>query len=238
MSITGMFGPVVNTLAILLGGLFGLVFGRIFPARMKKTVIQGIGLSVLLIGVNMALETKNSLVVIASLVLGGLAGEWINIELRLEQLGTWFERKLSHVRGSGNFSKAFVSTSLIYCVGAMAIMGSLESGLKGNNSILYAKSLLDGISALVFASSMGIGVLAAALPVLVYEGGLTLLAGLLQSILSPDVIAEMSATGGLLILGIGFNILEIKAIKVGNLLPGIFFSIPLTIWFTHLHLGA
>ncbi|WP_240986692.1 DUF554 domain-containing protein [Acididesulfobacillus acetoxydans] len=233
-----MFGPVVNTAAILLGGLLGLISGRVLPARMKKTVIQGIGLSVLLIGVNMALETKNSLTVIASLVLGGLVGEWINIELRLEQLGTWFERKLSHVRGAGNFSKAFVTTSLIYCVGAMAIMGSLESGLKGNNSILYAKSMLDGISALVFASSMGIGVLAAALPVLVYEGGLTLLAGLLQGILSPDVIAEMSATGGLLILGIGFNILEIKEIKVGNLLPGIFFSIPLTILFTHLHLGA
>ncbi|CAA7599812.1 Protein of unknown function (DUF554) [Acididesulfobacillus acetoxydans] len=238
MTITGMFGPVVNTAAILLGGLLGLISGRVLPARMKKTVIQGIGLSVLLIGVNMALETKNSLTVIASLVLGGLVGEWINIELRLEQLGTWFERKLSHVRGAGNFSKAFVTTSLIYCVGAMAIMGSLESGLKGNNSILYAKSMLDGISALVFASSMGIGVLAAALPVLVYEGGLTLLAGLLQGILSPDVIAEMSATGGLLILGIGFNILEIKEIKVGNLLPGIFFSIPLTILFTHLHLGA
>lgn len=233
-----MLGTIVNSAAIVLGGLLGLLFGRALPEKMKSTVIQGIGLAVLLIGVSMALETKNPLIVIASLVLGGLIGEWIDIELRLQQLGDWFERKLSKLKTAGNFSKAFVSTSLIYCVGAMAIMGSLESGLKGNNSILFAKSMLDGISALVFASSLGIGVVAAAIPVFLYQGSITLAAGMLQSVLSSSVIAEMSATGGLLILGIGFNILEIKEIKVGNLLPGIFFSVPLTIWFTHLHLGA
>lgn len=138
----------------------------------------------------------------------------------------------------GNFTKAFVTSSLIYCVGAMAIMGSLESGLKGVHDILYAKAMLDGISAIVFTSSMGIGVLASVIPVFLYQGGITISAGLLQSVLSTPVITEMSATGGLLIIGIGITILEIKEIKVGNLLPGIFAAIPLTIIFSAFHLGS
>ena len=233
-----MLGTIVNTLAIILGGLIGLLFGQALPEKMKRTVIQGIGLSVLLIGGSMALQTKNSLIVIASLVLGGILGEWIDIELRLQHIGEWLEGKLSKGRPSGGFTSAFVTTSLIYCVGAMAIMGSLESGLNGNHNILFAKSMLDGISALVFASSMGIGVLASAVPVFLYQGAITLTAGLLQGILSPQVIAEMGATGGLLIVGIGINILEIKEIKVGNLLLAIFIAIPITILFTRLHLGV
>ncbi|MHB1652535.1 MAG: DUF554 domain-containing protein [Desulfitobacteriaceae bacterium] len=232
-----MLGTIVNTLAIVLGSLFGLLSGQALPERMKSTIIQGIGLAVLLIGLSMALQTKNPLIVIASLVVGGILGEWVDIELQLKKLGDWFERKITSQKGKGNFSKAFVTTSLIYCVGAMSIMGSLESGLKGNYSILYAKSMLDGITAIVFASSMGIGVLASAIPVFLYQGSITLAAGLLQGILSSNIVAEMSATGGLLIVGIGLNILEIKEIKVGNLLPGILVSIPLTIWFTKLHLG-
>jgi hypothetical protein len=232
-----VLGTIVNTAAIVLGGLLGLLFGQALPEKMKRTVIQGIGLAVLLIGGSMALQTKNPLIVIASLVLGGVIGEWIDIELRLQHFGEWLEKKLAkngHVTG---FTKAFVTASLIYCVGAMAIMGSLESGLRGNYNILFAKSMLDGISALVFASSMGIGVLVSALPVLIYQGAITMSAGLLQGILSAQVISEMSAAGGLLILGIGFNILEFKEIKVGNLLPAIFIAIPLTIVFAKYHLG-
>jgi len=229
-----MLGTIVNAISIILGSLIGIFFGRALPEKMKDTVIQGIALSVLLIGGSMALQTKNPLIVIASLVVGGIIGEWIDIELRLQQLGNWFERKAARQDNKGNFSKAFVTTSLIYCVGAMAIMGSLESGLKGNHSILYAKSMLDGISAIVFASSMGIGVMASAIPVFLYQGAITLAAGLLQGVLSGNVVAEMSATGGLLIVGIGINILAIKEIKVGNLLPGIFLSIFFTLLFTHL----
>lgn len=228
----------MNTVAILLGGLVGLMFGQALPDRIKKTVIQGIGLAVLLIGASMALQTKNTLVVIASLVLGGIVGELIDIERQLQKFGQWLEQKFSKNGQESGFTKAFVTASLIYCVGAMAIMGALESGLKGNYTILYAKSMLDGISALVFASSMGIGVLASALPVLLYQGLITLSAGLLQGVLSAEVINEMGATGGLLIVGIGFNILEIKEIKVGNLLPGLFIAIPIALLFTRLHIGV
>lgn len=232
-----MLGTIVNTIAIVFGGLLGLLFGQALPDKIKRTVIQGIGLVVLLIGGSMALQTKNSLVVIASLVLGGIIGESIDIELRLQHLGQWLERKFAKNGQGTGFTKAFVTASLIYCVGAMAIMGSLESGLRGNHNILFAKSMLDGISAIVFASSMGIGVLVSAIPVLVYQGAITLAAVFLQGVLSPQVIAEMGATGGLLIVGIGFNILEIKEIKVGNLLPAIFIAVPVTLFFTKLHLG-
>lgn len=227
----------MNTVAILFGGLLGLLFGQALPEKIKKTVIQGIGLAVLLIGGSMALKTNNPLVVIASLVLGGIVGELINIEQRLQEFGQWLERKLPKNGQGAGFTKAFVTASLIYCVGAMAIMGALESGLRGNHTILYAKSMLDGISALVFASSMGIGVLASAIPVFLYQGLITFSAGLLQGVLSSQVINEMGATGGLLIVGIGLNVLEIKEIKVGNLLPGIFIAIPIAMMFTRLHLG-
>lgn len=232
-----MLGTIVNTLAIVIGGLIGLLFGKAFPEKIKKTVIQGIGLAVLLIGGSMALQTKNPLIIILSLVLGGILGEWIDIELRLQKLGEWLECKFSKKGQGSGFTKAFVTTSLIYCVGAMAIMGSLESGLTGRHNILFAKSMLDGITALIFASSMGIGVLVSALPVLLYQGAITMAAGLLQTVLSSQVIAEMSAAGGLLILGIGFNILEIKEIKAGNLLPAIIVVVPITLLFTKFHLG-
>ncbi|MDA8226581.1 MAG: DUF554 domain-containing protein [Desulfitobacterium hafniense] len=231
-----MLGTIVNAVAILVGGVLGMVFGKALPEKMKSTVIQGIGLAIILIGMSMALQTKNPLIVIASLVIGGVIGEWVDIELRLKQLGQWLELKLSKGRERGQFTKAFVTTSLIYCVGAMAIMGALESGLKGIHNILYAKSMLDGISAIVFASSMGVGVLASSVPVFLYQGGITVSASLLQGILSSAVVAEMSATGGLLIVGIALNILEIKEIKVGNLLPGIFVAIPLTLLFARFNL--
>jgi len=232
-----MLGTIVNTIAIVIGGLVGLLFGQAFPEKIKKTVIQGIGLAILLIGGSMALQTKNPLILISSLVFGGIIGEGIDIELRLQHLGQWLERKFSKKGNGAGFTQAFVTTSLIYCVGAMSIMGSLESGLNGNHNILFAKSMLDGITALIFASSMGAGVLVSALPVFIYQGSITMAAGLLHGVLSTQVIAEMSATGGLLILGIGFNILELKEIKVGNLLPAIFIAVPITLLITRLHLG-
>jgi len=232
-----VLGTFVNTIAIVVGGLVGLFFGQAFPDKIKKTVIQGIGLAILLIGGSMALQTKNPLIIISSLVLGAIIGELIDIELRLQHFGEWLERKFAKKGQVTGFTKAFVTTSLIYCVGAMAIMGSLESGLNGNHNILFAKSMLDGITAVIFASSMGIGVLVSALPVFLYQGSITMAAVLLQGILSPPVIAEMSATGGLLILGIGFNILELKEIKVGNLLPAVFIVVPITLLFTSFHIG-
>lgn len=223
-----MLGTIVNVAAIFFGGIIGLLFGKALPDKMKNTIIQGIGLAVILIGLSMALKTNEALVVIASLVLGGIIGELIDIEYQLEKCGNWMARRSSKGDGNSNFTKGFVSASLMYCVGAMAIMGALESGLKGQHDILFAKSMLDGISSIVLASSMGIGVLVSALPVLIYQGGITLLAVFLQGVLTDAVVAEMNATGGLLIVGIGINLLGIMEIKVGNLLPGIIMAIPLT----------
>jgi len=232
-----VFGTLVNAGAIVLGGFLGLIFGQALSDKMKTTLLQGIGLAVLLIGGSMAIKTENALVVISSLVIGGALGAWWDIEEQLQRFGSWLETKLARNGQKGQFTNAFVTTSLIYCVGAMAIMGALEAGLHQNYDILFAKAMLDGISALVFASSMGIGVLASAIPVLIYQGLITLSAGLLQGVLSPEVITEMSATGGLLIIGVGLKILEIKEIKVGNLLPAIFVAIPVTLLLMKLNLG-
>ncbi len=227
-----MLGTTVNFFAIIVGGFAGIIFGKIFPEKLKATLIQGLGLTVIAIGLQMALKTGNILVVIASLVLGGIIGESIDIEARLNNFGQYLEKTFSR-SGQGKFTKAFVTTSLIYCVGAMAIVGALEDGLKNNHSILFAKSALDGITAIIFSSSMGIGVLFAAIPVFLYQGCIALFAGLLQGVLSDPVVTEISAVGGLLILGIGINMLGIKEIKIGNLLPGIFIAIPLVIILQH-----
>ncbi len=220
-----MVGTFVNAAAIILGTLAGMIFKKGIPERVRRTILHGIGLAVILIGLQMSLQTRQVLVVVISLVLGGLTGELLNIEGGLERLGQWLESKVGGTQR--DMGKAFVTTSLIYCVGAMAIMGSIEDGLYNNPGILLTKAALDGISAIVFASTMGPGVAFSAFPVLVYQGSITLLAAHVKGFLSAAAVAEMSATGGLLIVGIGLNILNIVEIKVGNLLPAIFYAIPL-----------
>jgi len=217
-----MFGTIVNAAAIIIGGLMGMLLQGGIKPRSKETILHGLALAVMLIGVKMALTTENALIVIGSLVLGGLVGEWLDIEGRLYALAQRAEKRF--VRGEGRAGQAFVSTTLIYCVGAMAITGSLQSGLTGEHSILYAKAMLDGVSAVVFASTMGVGVVFSGLSVLVYQGTITLLAGVIAPLLTPAAITEMSATGGLLIVAIGINILELKQIRIGNLLPSMLFA--------------
>ncbi len=222
-----MLGTVVNVITIILGSSLGLILKKGIPERYKETVMQGIGLAVLLIGLKMAFQANNELIVILSLVIGGLVGESLKIDYYLDVLA----QKLQGAVGAkeGDFVKAFVTTSLVYCVGAMAIMGPIESGLTGNHKILFAKSTLDGISAVVFASTLGVGVIFSALPVFIYQGGITILAVALKDILSQPVIDYMTATGGLLIVAIGLNILGIKELKVANLLPAVFVSIAFTL---------
>ncbi len=219
-----MIGTIINTLAILLGSLAGILLRKGLPQRLRETVMQGLGLCVLIIGVLSAIKTQDMMAVIISIVVGGLIGALLNIEKRLDQLGLRMQKLLAgkHDAGDNLFAKGFVTASLIYCVGAMAIVGSLESGLKGDHSTLIAKSALDGISAIVFASTMGPGVALSALAVLVYQGSISLLAGWASPLFTPVLIAEMSAVGGLLIIGIGLNLLYDKRIAVGNLLPAIF----------------
>ncbi len=219
-----MFGTVVNTLAILVGSLSGLILKGGIPKSYMDTVMQGIGLSVVLIGLKGALQTNDILLVIFSMAIGGVIGEFFRIEDRLEQLGRWLESKFAKA-GDGSFARGFVAASLLFCVGSMAIVGSLESGLTGNHQTLFAKSVLDGVSSVIFASTFGLGVLFSAFSVFLYQGMITLLASLIKPFLIPSVIAQMSAVGGLLIAAIGFNMMEFKRIRVGNILPAI--AIPL-----------
>ncbi len=220
-----MTGTLVNAAAIIAGSLLGILLKKGLPERLRQTLMHAIGLGVLLIGLRMALQSENLLIILASLVLGGIVGELIDIELYLEKFGRFIQ---SRVDENSSIAKAFVTSSLLYCVGSMAVMGALESGLTGNHTTLYAKSILDGVTSIIFASTLGIGVLFSALPVLVYQGAITLAASLVQPLLTPAAVAEMTGTGGLLIIGIGLNVLEIKKIKVGNLLPGILFALILT----------
>lgn len=215
-----MFGTYVNTAAIIVGSIIGIILKGGIPQRYTTAIMQAISLAILLIGIKMALKSDDIMLMIFSLAFGSIIGELLKIEEHLEKLGKWLESKLSG-RADG-FSKGFVTATLIFCVGSMAIVGSLESGLTGNHQTLFAKSMLDGISSIIFASSLGIGVMFSAFSVLVYQGIITLSATLIKPFLIPSVITQMSAVGGLLITAISINILEIKRIKVGNMLPAIF----------------
>lgn len=228
-----LLGTIVNALAVVGGSLLGLIFRGGIPEKYNETVIKSISLAVVLIGIMNALKVQDLLLVIFSLAIGSLIGEHINIEEKLDNLGNWVEKKFS--RGSGSIAKGFVTASLLYCVGSLAIVGSLESGLSNNHQTLFAKSVIDGITSIVFASSMGIGVLLSAIPIFLYQGFITLSASFMKQFLVEAVITDMSAIGGLLIIGIGLNILEIKKIKVGNMLPAIF--IPLVYYMIRLALG-
>jgi len=215
-----LLGTVVNAIAIIVGSLIGLVFRGGIPAKYSETVMQAMGLAVILIGVMAAIQTDDLLLVIISLATGSVIGEFAAIEDRLEAMGRWFEKKLS--KSGSDISRGFVTATLLFCVGSMAVVGSLESGLTGNHRILFAKALIDGISSIIFSASLGIGVMLSALSVFIYQGTLTLSASFMKQLLIPEVVVQMSAVGGLLIMAIGFNLLEIKKIKVGNMLPAIF----------------
>lgn len=217
-----MLGTVVNMAAIVAGALIGVFLRKGISARYKEIIMQGIGLSVALIGLNMALKTNNELIVIFSMVAGGFIGETLDIDRMMESLG---EKLKKLVSGDGDFVRGFVVSSLVYCVGAMSIMGSLESGLNGDHSILFAKSLIDGVSAIIFASTMGWGVVFSGFSVLLYQGSITLLAGAVKVFMTDAVLAEMTATGGLLIIAVSSNLLGIKQFKVANLIPAIFVAV-------------
>ena len=217
-----MIGTLINVAAIVLGSALGLLLRRGMKPRVSQTVMQGVGLSVVLIGLLGALETQNTLLVILSMVVGGVAGSLIDIQGNMDRLGAFAQRKLSHGDENSTFSKGFVTASLVFCVGAMAVVGSLDSGIRGDHSTLIAKAALDGVASVVFASSLGIGVMLSAVPVLIYQGAIALLGTAVAPLLGDAVVLEMSAVGGLLIVGIGLNMMLDKDIHVANLLPAIF----------------
>lgn len=217
-----MKGTIVNTLAVLAGSGIGLVLKRGISERFRQTILQGVALAVLLIGLQMAQKTHNVLIVIVSLVLGAIIGEAADLDGSLNRFGAWMDKRFRGVQGG--VSEGFITASLMFCVGAMAIVGAIQDGLTGDASTLYAKSMLDFISAVVFASTFGIGVALSAGSVLVYQGTITILASILSSYASTGLMDEMTAVGGLLIVGLSFTMLEIKKVKVVNLLPAIFIA--------------
>lgn len=218
-----MIGAIVNTLAAVVGGLLGSLLKKGIPERFADLVQKGLALCVLYIGIKGSLVGTNTLVTILSLVLGAILGELLNIDGAIERLGAWAQRKLS--KGGSRLGEGFVTASLLFCVGSMAVVGSLQSGLTGNHETIFTKSMLDFVSAIILASTLGLGVCLSGIFVLVYQGAIVLLARWAAPILSDYVVAEMSCAGSLLIVALGLNMLGITKLKVANLLPAMFLPI-------------
>ena len=221
-----LIGTLINVVAIVVGTLVGFALKQRLPERISSIAVQCLGLVTALIGLKMVITTQNPLIILVSMVTGGILGELLRIEESLDKLGAKVEAKFS--KEHGTFAKAFVTSTLLYCVGPMAIVGSLQDGLRGDYSVLLTKSVMDGIASVAFASTLGIGVLFSTLPLAAYQGGITIGASLLEPCLTSSMINEMTATGGLLILGIAMNMLQIAKIRVGNLLPAILIAAILT----------
>jgi len=220
-----MLGTIVNCAAITLGCFAGLIIKGKIPEKVSKTIMNGLALCVIYIGISGALEGKDTMQMIICIAVGALVGEVIDIDKALIKLGDYFESKVRKRNDKVSISEGFVTASLLFCVGAMALVGSLESGLQGDYTTLFAKSILDGISSVIFASTLGIGVILSVGTVFIYQGAITLSAGLLSGVLSLSVITNMSAVGSLLIIGLGLNMLGMTKIKVANLLPAVFIPI-------------
>ena len=212
-------GTIINVGAIIIGGLIGLIFRDRFPERITQTALQVMGIFTILVGIQMGLQGREPILILVSLAGGAILGEIIRIEDRLDNFGKWIEKQLKVTQGSP--AKGFIYASLVFAVGSMAIVGSVADGVRGDHSILVTKSMMDGIISIPFAAGMGPGVLGSAVTILVYQGSLTLLARELQSFFSPEVITELTAVGGVLVVGIGINILGLQKIKVANFLPAL-----------------
>ncbi len=226
-----MLGTIVNAAAIIAGSLAGLFFRGGIPEKYNKTVVHAISLAVIIIGIKSAMKSDEVLIVIFSLVAGSIAGEFLRIEDLLESFGKKLEQRFA--KNDSNFYKGFVTSTLLFCVGSMAVVGALESGLAGDHHTLFAKSALDGIMSIILSSTFGIGVLFSAFSVFVYQGAITMAASLIKPFLIPEVINEMSSVGGILIMAIGINLLGAAKIRIGSMLPAIF--LPL-IWYAVLQL--
>jgi len=199
--------------------MLGLLFRKRFPERVSQTALQVMGLLSLLVGIRMAVQGEEFILAVISLASGAMVGEWINIEDRLERFGHWLEKRF-HVTEESP-AKGFIQASLLFCVGSMAIIGSITDGLKGDSSILVTKAMLDGIISIPFAAVMGIGVLGSAFPVLIYQGSMTLLASKVQTFFTPVMIRELTSVGGVIVMGIGVNIMGLHKVRVGNLIPAL-----------------
>jgi hypothetical protein len=229
-------GTIINVVTILLGGFIGILLGNRLPERIRYTVMMALGLFTLAYGIRLFIQTGNALVVLISMLIGLLFGEWWRIEDGLNHLGIFLEKHFNRNKGieSAKFIRGFLTASLLFSIGPMAILGSVQDGLTGDFNTLAIKSIMDGFAAIAFASSLGVGVLFSSLVILVYQGGISLLATQLQFLMNDQFLAEFSAIGGIMLMGIAVSsLLEIKKIRVANFLPG-FLILPLIIWLFNL----
>lgn len=224
-----MIGTIVNVFAIIGGSLVGRFAGHLIPEKMRAGLMTALGLSTMAIGLSLALKTSNPVILIVALVVGYLIGGAIGIERRLEGFGDRMQARFA--KGDGSFTEAFVAASLLYCVGAMAVMGSIQDGLGQTPVLLYTKSLLDGVASIALASTLGIGVAFSIIPVIIYQGAITLAASSVRPWLTTGAVTELSAVGGLLIFGIGLDLLGIKRLPVGDLLPALVVALVLALTF-------
>jgi len=227
-----MTGTFLNIATVIIGGMIGLTFGARIPDKLKETVIAAMGLFVSAMGIQMFLKTENPLIVLGSLLIGTLLGEWLRIEDGLQNLGKVLEQRFSKESddGSNKFVRGFLTASLLFCVGPMTILGSIQDGLTGDYNLLAVKSVLDGFAALAFSSTLGPGVLFSTIVILVFQGGISLLAAQLNALVTPSMMNELTATGGVILLGLAMSsLLEIKKMRVGNMLPGLLIA-PLIVW--------
>lgn len=222
-----LFGTLVNVLLIIIGSVIGRFLGRI-PERIRETVTYAIGLAVMVIGIQMSFATSQIIIVIISIVLGAAIGEWLDLDGQLNRLGRWMESKAgktSEENGQGGIAQGFVTGTLIFVIGSMAVIGAIDSGLRNDHDVLIAKGIIDGFTALILSSTLGIGVILSAVPVFLYQGAITMLASVISRFIPDDMlqffIEEMTATGGLMIIAIGLNLIGLTKIRVANLVPGI-----------------
>ena len=229
-------GTLANCVAIIIGALLGVFCKRGLPEKWQETMMSSIALCILIIGVQMALKTQNIIIVIFSLVLGAIVGEILDIEAAMNRLGQYLGNKLSQGDGSAAAAIAagFVNASILFCSGAMAILGSIQDGLAADHTTLFAKATLDGLISLILSANLGIGVILSALSVGIYQGSITLLAGVVGPLVTEAMLAEITASGGIMIMAIGCNMLQISSIRIGNLLPGMLFAAVITLLISYL----
>ena len=214
-----MIGTIVNTAAVIAGGIVGLLLKKGMPERIKTIYFQAVGLFTLAIGISMVWNMEHILVIVSSLVIGAVLGEWLNIEKGTEQLSEWTKRKL-HI-GSEQFSEGLTTSFLLFCIGAMTIMGAIEEGTGGTSRLLFTKSVMDGFSSIILASAFGVGVVFSAIPLFLFQGGLTLIAQFAGEILSSEMIKALTSIGGIMLIGLAINILEIKKLRIMNMIPAL-----------------
>lgn len=214
-----MIGTLVNAGAVIVGGAVGMMFNKSMPERFKTIYFQAVGLFTMAMGIGMVYNMQNILIVVSSVAVGALLGEWMNIERAVDRLSEYLRKKLKI--GNEKFSEGLVTSFLLFCIGAMTIVGAIDEGTGRSSEVLFTKSLMDGFSALLLASAFGLGVIFSSVPLLIFQGGITLLAMSASQFFTPEIIAGLTSTGGILLIGLGINILEIKKLRIMNMIPAL-----------------